>query len=384
MYQSSSAKKSRSASVGPGARGEALRRRLEREVEHGLRAVGRREVRRERARGVEHLAEHEELALALAVRVVQDVGQEALPELVVDVLHRVDPEAVDREVLDPLLIDVRHPAHDLRLLGEQVVEPEEVAVERVLAGEGRVPAVVVALDLVEPGRDLDVLLGRRHERLVREARARRQRRERAPARVVAIVERLACRGLVRQAVLGDVGGRRALLVLDDVRGVVGDDVEEDLHPPLVRLVDELAQLGIGAEVRVDLREVRDPVAVVAGGREAGVVLHGLVLEARGEPDRGRAEALDVVDPVDQAGEVAAVVEGLVLGVEARGHLGRGQAAEVVVRAAVLEAVGHHEVEVLAGQRRAQAVLRAVVLLLRRRGPPGQRDSDEREQRCERA
>src|SRR5918997_187941 len=50
------------------------------------------------------------------------VGRELLPELVVDVLHRVDPEAVDPEVRDPLLVDVDHAVDDLVLLGEEVVE----------------------------------------------------------------------------------------------------------------------------------------------------------------------------------------------------------------------------------------------------------------------
>ena len=55
---------------------------------------------------------------------------ELLPELRVDVLHGVDAEAVDAEVLDPGLVDVDHPVDDLGPLGEQVVEAEEVAVLR--------------------------------------------------------------------------------------------------------------------------------------------------------------------------------------------------------------------------------------------------------------
>ena len=361
---------------------ELLGGRLEREVEHGLRLVRGREARRVRARGVEDLAEHEELALALPVGVAEDVGQELLPELVVDVLHRVDPEAVDREVLDPRLIDVGHPGHDARMLGEQVVEPEEVAVERVLAGERRVAAVVVERRVVEPLRHL-ARQARGHERGERERALGAERGEAPGARVVGVVERRAGRGAERLAVLGDVRRARALAVVDDVRGVVGDDVEEDLHPARVRGIDQLAQLGVGAEVRVDLREVRDPVAVVAGRLVLGLV--GAVLEARREPDRGRAEALDVVDPLQQAGEVAAVVHALVRRVQAGDRrIGGVDPALVVVRAAVLEPVGHHEVEVLPRQRRAQAVPAAVVLPLRRRRPAGQRDDRQREQRRERA
>ena len=70
-------------------------------------------------------------------------------------------------------------------------------------------------------------------------------------------------------------------------------------PAVVRSVDERLELGVGAEVRVDLREVGDPVAVVAGALGAGRALHGLVLERRRHPDRRRAEALDVVELLEQ-------------------------------------------------------------------------------------
>ena len=134
-------------------------RGLEGEVQHGLHAVGGGEVRGVALGGVEDLAEHEELALAVLLGELQDPWPELLPELVVDVLHRVDAETVDPEVGDPLLVDVGHPVDDPGVLGEQVVEPEEVAVLRVLAGEGGVTAVVVERDVVEPGRHLEVLLG---------------------------------------------------------------------------------------------------------------------------------------------------------------------------------------------------------------------------------
>ena len=68
--------------------------------------------------------------------------RELLPELEVDVLGGVDPEAVDTEV-DPRLVDVLHALLDLGPLREQVVEADEVAVLGRLAGECRVAAVVV-------------------------------------------------------------------------------------------------------------------------------------------------------------------------------------------------------------------------------------------------
>ena len=278
-------------------RRERASRLLEREVEHGLDVVVGRVVRGQRARPVGHLAEHEEVLHALVLCVLQDLGRERLPELVVDVLHGVDAEAVDLHVLDPLLVDPDHPVDHFLALGEEVVEPEEVAVLRVLADERRVAAVVVHRRVVQPRRRLGHV--RRLDGRVGEALRPAERRE-GSSGVVAVVERRARGRLERIDVLRDVRVV-VLLVLDDVRGVVGDDVEEDLHVLRVRLVDQRLQLRVGPEVRVDLREVRDPVAVVAGRGEAVVVLHRPVLEARGEPDRGRPEALDVVDLLPQAG-----------------------------------------------------------------------------------
>ena len=60
-------------------------------------------------------------------------GPEGLPELHVDVLGGVDAETVDAELLDPEGVDVDHPFDDLATLGPQIVEAEEVSVQRVLA-----------------------------------------------------------------------------------------------------------------------------------------------------------------------------------------------------------------------------------------------------------
>ncbi len=92
---------------------------------------------------VEHLAEHGEVRLAVGLGVLQHGRRDALPELRVDVLGRVQPVAVDVEVVDPEVEDVDEPVDHVDLLGEEVVETEEVTVLRALAGEGRVAAVVV-------------------------------------------------------------------------------------------------------------------------------------------------------------------------------------------------------------------------------------------------
>jgi hypothetical protein len=154
VYQSSPAKKVAQLVGRVGVGREVLGGLLEGEVEHRLDPVVGGEVRGERLGGVEHLAEHEELALAVLAGVGQHLGPEPLPELVVDVLHGVDAEAVDAEVADPGLVDVDHPLDDPGVLGEQVVQAEEVAVQGVLADKGGVAAVVVQGHVVEPGRHL--------------------------------------------------------------------------------------------------------------------------------------------------------------------------------------------------------------------------------------
>ena len=191
-------------------------------------------------------------------------------------LDGVDPEAVDVVVGDHVLEDLDHPVLHLRVLGEQIVETEEVAVEAVLAGERAVAAVVVVDRVVEEGRGLHRLVRAGVERRrVREADGGIERREGAGAGEVAVVERRARGVEVGHVGLGDVGRLVALDVGDHVAGVVGDDVEEDVDAERMGGADERLHLGVGAEVRVDRRVVDLPVAVVAGADAAdgAVALH---------------------------------------------------------------------------------------------------------------
>ena len=358
----------------PAAKRDGLR--LEREVEHGIH-VGVAHVGRELHRvGVVDLAEHEEVGLAGCVRVVEHLGRPLLPELEVHVLGGVDAEAVDAEV-DPVLVHVDEAVDDGRVLGHEVVEADEVAERDRLPLPRRVAAVVVERRVVEPRRDLEVRVLGRHDRGVREARRRVEGRERlAAVGVVARVERgargirVGARGLVDVGVL-------ALGVVDDVGRVVRDDVEVDLDALGVRLGDEGLELGVRAEVRVDLGEVGDPVAVVAGGRVRALALHRAVLEARGQPDGRGAEAVDVVELRAEAGEVAAVVEALVGGVVSGREGVAVEAARVVGGVAVLEAVGHDEVEdlVAAGLAHGVGDERGVGCLVVRAAESGRLETD---------
>ena len=71
---------------------------------------------------------------------------------------------------------------------------------------------------------------------------------------------------------------------EDVAGVVGDDVEDDVDALLVGGLDEVAELLARSEVRVDVEEVLDAVAVVAVGSNAtwrkGGLTHSAVMPSR--------------------------------------------------------------------------------------------------------
>ena len=114
--------------------------------------------------------------------------------------------------------------------------------------------------------------------------------------------------------------------------------------------DQLLQLRVGAEVRIDLGEVGDPVTVVSGARRRlPVPCTGLFLKIGASQMAVVPEALDVVELRGQSLEVAAVVEALVGRVEPGRRPAAGEAAGVVGGVAVGEAVGHDEVVLLAGQ-----------------------------------
>ena len=339
------------------ALGELDRVGLEAEVERRRQRARGRVLAHRLGAGVIDLAEHEEVVVAGLAGGLRHRRPELLPEAQVHVLDGVDAEPVDAEA-HPLGVDVDHAVDDLGALGEQVVQPGEVAVRVRLALERRVAAVVVHRRVVEPRGGLGGgVLGAGERGRDREGRGGVQLGEVVGAHEVAVVEGLPGRVEVGLGVLGHVGGRPRRL--DHVGGVVGDDVEEHLHTAGVGGVDELAHLLVGAQVRVDAGEVGRPVAVVGRRLLPGRPLHRSVHEGRRQPQRGRAEALDVVEVLDQAAQVAAVVEALVGRVEAVGQPVAGDAAGVVGGVAVGEAVGHDEVEPLAGQGRAQGVRRVV-------------------------
>ncbi len=263
-------------------------------------------------------------------------------------LDRVDAEAIDVEVLDPVAVDVDEALHHGGVFGEKIVEAGEVAVEGVLALEAAVAAVVVVDGVVEPRGVFGIGLGRRDDRLVRETARGGEGREQGGGVEAVVGHGPDVEGAARGVAVGSLGEGDVVvvrpLVFDDVARVVDDDVEVNLETPLVRLRDELLKISVGAQVGVDVPEIENPVAVVAGG----AVGEGLIAHGRGEPEGGDTEALDVVEPGDQPGQVAAVVEADAGGIETVLFRTPGEAAGIVGRAAVGEAIGDDEIDHLPG------------------------------------
>src|SRR6266511_2409080 len=175
----------------------------------------------------------------------------------------VDPEACDPAV-EPEAEDVvervadgRIPPVEVRLLGEEVVQ------------------VPLARLFVEgPGGTAE---------------------DAAP--VVRRVVAAAVRPDVPVAVPGRAGRARVLEPVVPVARVVGDDVEEDPDPLPPRLRNQLIEAVEAAELGMDVAVVGDVVAPVGVRRG----------HDRVQPDAVDTEPLEVVEPVDDAGEIADAV-----------------------------------------------------------------------------
>jgi len=161
--------------------------------------------------------------------------------------------------------------------------------------------------------------------------------------------------IIGDASIGAIVLAGAFGELDDVGGVVDHDIHVEFHASGVHGVDERLELRIAPEMRIDLREISNPVAVVTRAFIAGRALHNLVLEDGRDPHSGDSEALDVIEPADQALKVAAVVETLGRRIETGCQPVAGQPAPVVRRIAILEPVGQQEIDHLV-LRQARAII----------------------------
>ena len=91
-----------------------------------------------------------------------------------------------------------------------------------------------------------------------------------------------------------------------VGGVVDDEVDDDADAALLAAMGELDEVAERAVARIDAVVVGDVVAVVAAGR--GLERH--------QPDRGDAEPVQIVEPPQQALEIAdAVAVGVHVGAD---------------------------------------------------------------------
>ncbi|MFK4562285.1 hypothetical protein ABIF95_004815 [Bradyrhizobium ottawaense] len=93
-----------------------------------------------------------------------------------------------------------------------------------------------------------------------------------------------------------------------IRGVVDDEIDDNPDAALLAAVGELDEIAERAVTRIHAVIVGDVVAVVAAGR--GLERH--------QPDRGDAEAMQIVEPAEQALEVAdAVTVGVHIGADGK-------------------------------------------------------------------
>ena len=224
-----------------------------------------------------HLAQHlEDLGLVRGVHLEQaldgrvpgpdrGIGRVVAPPRVLhEVPQHVDAKAVDAAV-EP---EAQHAVHRGAHRG---VAPVEVGL---LLQEGVV--VVLAGALVErPGAAAEVA-----QPVVGRAAAGRRIAPEVP---------VAPRVVARGAAFAEPGMLR--------RGVVGHEVEDQLHAARVQVGEQRVEVGERAELRRDAAVVGDVVAAVLhGGGKDGRQPHGI-----------HAEPLQVIEPAAQAGQVALAI-----------------------------------------------------------------------------
>jgi hypothetical protein len=252
-----------------------------------------------------------------------------------DVFQRVEAKAVDVRERDPVLETSR-----------QIVEQSGV-VEVEIAQREKVAALVLRVGIVDVPRFQTPRAGA--------GVAIRIMQLRGPHAVVARADAfdgLAVAAAPRAERVTSVGvgrlvdaARRAFGVKPIAAGMLEHDVEQNAHFALVRLVDEKRQVVPVAEARIDVEKVLDRVAVVA-------VLVSALLEDGAQPQRRRAERLEIVELGDDAAQGAPLKAGAarfgpgspVPYAGARGGEGTSIEQGALDFAAVAETVDEEEVE----------------------------------------
>src|SRR3546814_20799538 len=84
----------------------------------------------------------------------------------------------------------------------------------------------------------------------------------------------------------------------------------------MRRIDQRLEILARAQMRIDIEEIGDPVAVITSGFLAARTLYRLVMEDRRQPDRGHSQPPDIVAPADHPPQVASPLNALSHRVEA--------------------------------------------------------------------
>src|ERR1700730_12958185 len=189
-----------------------------------------------------HFAKNKEIPPSESLCRPQDRWNKTLPELVVHMLHRVQPESGDREVLNPIRIDFDHAPDNPRLLGKQIVEPRYIPVLCAFAPSRGFTAIMINRRIVEPIRHLSLPIffvqeGRRHW----ETSVRVERWKILPVDVVAIIKWLSVPVQVRLGKFVLVGVD-PVLRLDNVRSVVDHSVKDRPYPATFCLRDQVLEI----------------------------------------------------------------------------------------------------------------------------------------------
>ena len=293
---------------------DILHRLHHRELQRGVEAVAVGAPARQRPVVVaEQLAEHQKIVFPAPGGVVADVLRPVAAPVVRHVLDGVHAESVAVRRVNQVLERLGQNAPHLGIVRTQVVGSFELAQQLLREAVPAVDCAVImkVVQIVEGG----------------------------PVLVAAVppAEGAVPIGPVRLVIVL-VAGVDAVLVAH----VVGRDVENDIHAPAVAVVNQVLQVGECAHCGVALEKVFGVILVV--GRVVGVLALVILLHT-GNPQRGDAHPLQIIELLTQAVPVAAVVIVAVVGVGLAIAGPRRLVARQTVHAVRGEAVGEQLVDV---------------------------------------
>ena len=227
---------------------------------------------------VENLAEHEKVRLVGRRRGGSDHRRPFIPESHLDVFDRVDAIGIEPRGVDPVTPDLLHLGPHVGRFGAEIVQRCQLA-QFDLRGIRPVRRAAVVVENIREARVAENL---------RQVRVGERRGILLPARVVAQV----------------VAGRRVfergptrIATVHPCAAVVHDNIIDHENSALVRLGNQALQIGQRAHARIHRIEIR---------RRVSVVITVGVFDHRRDPDRRRAEGLDVVELLLDALEITAV------------------------------------------------------------------------------